>query len=157
MFTSFLSRDAPLFQPCLLYSSHAELYIAFQTHTHTHTKVLLCIHLCTRFSLCLDCNQNTNNLTKAYIHLHTHTHKTAQLFIAKRVYLTFKMQFNHRSKKSVLNTGQWPSLFSFFWYIVDHIIFCVIWDRLWAPWENRKFLPYIKYFTLLLTKVGLHL
>lgn len=30
LFISLLSRDAPLFQPCLLYSSHPELYIALQ-------------------------------------------------------------------------------------------------------------------------------
>ena len=54
-----------------------------------------------------------------------HTHKTAPLFIAKRVYLTFKMQFNHLSKKSLLNVGQWPFLFSLLWYIVNHIIFYV--------------------------------
>ena len=54
-----------------------------------------------------------------------HTHKTAPLFIAKSVYLTFKMQFNHFSKKSLLNIGQWPFLFSLLWYIVNHIIFYV--------------------------------
>lgn len=59
LFISLLSRDAPLFQPCLLYSSHPELYIALQKKkknqkTHQGT---LCIHLCTRFSLCLDYNQ----------------------------------------------------------------------------------------------------
>ena len=44
LFISLLSRDAPLFQPCLLYSSHPELYIALQKKNKKkikkHTKVL---------------------------------------------------------------------------------------------------------------------
>lgn len=73
--------------------------------------------LCTRFSLCLKYNQKHQQPTKAYIHLHTHTHTqhtyTHSLFIAKRVYLIFKIKFNHLSKKSLLNTGQQSFLFSF--------------------------------------------